>query len=50
VAADAGGELTVLAQNQAADGGADATRGRRVRIVWARAHNRRVEAGREGKA
>jgi putative spermidine/putrescine transport system ATP-binding protein len=47
VRADVGGELVVLEQNRGARRGeAEAARGRRVVLAWARDHNRRVEAGR----
>jgi putative spermidine/putrescine transport system ATP-binding protein len=47
VAADAGGELSVLAQNRR--GGAEEAQtapGRRVRVAWARAMNRRLDEDR----
>ena len=52
VAADAGGRVVVLAQNQGTGASeASALHGRRVRVAWARAHTRRVEAGdRRGEA
>jgi putative spermidine/putrescine transport system ATP-binding protein len=44
VEADAGGELAVLAQNQVSGATeAHSAAGRRVRLAWARAHNRKVE-------
>jgi len=47
VQADVGGELVVLEQNrEAGRSEAEAARGRRVVLAWAREHNRRVEAGR----
>jgi putative spermidine/putrescine transport system ATP-binding protein len=49
VAADPGGRLAVLAQNRAGEAAHDDPRGRRVRVVWARASHRRVH-GAEGGA
>jgi putative spermidine/putrescine transport system ATP-binding protein len=45
VALDAGGLIAVLAQNRNEGAEARVAPGRRVRVAWKRASNRRVEAG-----